>query len=129
MPVVFSNCTVHDKLYHRHTFKPILAFIGKSTNHLLNRSILTFGLPISLWMVSTTKNNVCVHVPIMLHSAFQNNAVKCMSLSFITYLGTPKNLTQFSKKQLGHFRCSELVFPLPCRVLALTTCPSYQELP
>ena len=56
-----SNSTVHDKLYHRHTFKPILAFICKGTYDLFNRSVLTFGLSIRLWMVSTTKQRTSTH--------------------------------------------------------------------
>ena len=56
-----SNSTVHNKLYHRHTLKPILAFVSKSTYHLFNRSVLTFGLSIRLWMVSTTKQRTSTH--------------------------------------------------------------------
>ena len=56
-----SNSIVHDKLYHRHTLKPIFTFVCKGTNHLLNRSILPFSLTISLGMVRTTKQRTSTH--------------------------------------------------------------------
>ena len=105
-----SNSTVHDKLYHRHTLKPILAFICKSTYDLFNRSVLTFGLSIRLWMVSTTKQRTSTHY-----------TPKCLPEQRCeTYVPIMNNILRHTKesnpifeKQLGDFGCSELVFPRP----------------
>ena len=56
-----SNSTIHDKFYHRHTLKPIFTFVCKGANHLLNCLVLPFGLPIRLWLVSTTKQCTSTH--------------------------------------------------------------------
>ena len=105
-----SNSTVHDKFYHRHTLKPILAFICKSTYHLFDRSVLPLGLPIRLWMVSTTKQRTSTHyTPKCLPEQRCETYVPIMN----NILGHSKESNPIFEKQLGYFRCSELVFPRP----------------
>ena len=105
-----SNSTVHDKLYHRYTLKPILAFICKSTYDLFNRSVLTLGLPIRLWMVSTTKQRTSTHyTPKCLPERRCETNVPIMS----NILRHTKESDPIFEEQLGYFGCSELVFPRP----------------
>ena len=53
-----SNCTVCSKLYQCNSLYPILSFICKSFDHLLNSTVLPLSLAVSLRVVSTAKQRL-----------------------------------------------------------------------
>ena len=63
----------------------------------------------SVWGWEALLNTV--RIPSKLHNAFQKAAVKRMSWLWITYHGTPKNLTQLSKN--NYATCSAVSWPSP----------------